>query len=340
MCPPTLVAQALVLRCCLDRGVPAEAKLATSGLAEEQREFVLALRGLLAFGVLEHCLRMRVHVEFGVNRCGRRVGRWGRQGGQCEPEGKAADVASCAPQPCKLSLLPLADAGRYVHLHMCACPAEASHDSILRPRRSPNARKRLAVPYRAAHTPSERSEYARPDTALTLTALAYYKDGLSPGEFSDALHELLRRGQNEQRACFAEWLQLARRDVEDAGGHNGLLVIGAGCGCPAGCHLPGCCLRLPARPWLTCAALPCKAGGWRQLRHGLHCCALLVCHKLPSALGAGVLVPVDDVRKLDPTNAVQMGLAHSIFSHNMAGGCSPRAAWLGRKLQQAWGGGE
>lgn len=116
------------------------------------------------------------------------------------------------------------------------------------PCRSPNARKRLAVPYRAALTPSERSEYARPDTALTLTDLAYYKDGLSPGEFLDALHELLKRGQNEQRACYAEWLQLARRDVEDAGGHNGLLVLGrAVVGCLAA-HLPLTCLHCLAFP--------------------------------------------------------------------------------------------
>lgn len=46
-------------------------------------------------------------------------------------------------------------------------------------RRTPTARKRLAVPFRAAHVPSERAEYAQPDTALTLTALSYYYDGLS-----------------------------------------------------------------------------------------------------------------------------------------------------------------
>lgn len=72
-----------MLHCCLDRGVPAEAELEASGLAEEQREFVLALRGLLAFGVLEHCLRMRVHVEFGVNRCGSRLRATQGEGGPC-----------------------------------------------------------------------------------------------------------------------------------------------------------------------------------------------------------------------------------------------------------------
>ncbi len=45
--------------------------------------------------------------------------------------------------------------------------------------RSKLARKLLAVPYRAAHKPSERSEYSQPDTALTLTDLAYYDEGLS-----------------------------------------------------------------------------------------------------------------------------------------------------------------
>jgi hypothetical protein len=39
------------------------------------------------------------------------------------------------------------------------------------PCRSPAAKKRLAVPFRAADTPAERSEYAQPDVALLLTVL-------------------------------------------------------------------------------------------------------------------------------------------------------------------------
>jgi hypothetical protein len=38
-------------------------------LSAEESECVLALRGLLGFGVLEHCLQLRVNVNFGINRC-------------------------------------------------------------------------------------------------------------------------------------------------------------------------------------------------------------------------------------------------------------------------------
>lgn len=65
------------------------------------------------------------------------------------------------------------------------------------------------MPFRAAHVPSERSEYAHPDTAIALTTLAYYEDGLSMPQLLDTLRELLRLGQNAQRDHYAEWLQLA-----------------------------------------------------------------------------------------------------------------------------------
>ena len=49
--------------------------------------------------------------------------------------------------------------------------------------RNTSARKRLAVPFRAAQMPTERSEFAQPDVALLLTHLSYYNDGLSRAEF-------------------------------------------------------------------------------------------------------------------------------------------------------------
>ena len=64
---------------------------------------------------------------------------------------------------------------RVVAMHPChhgACQPATAH-----PRRLPSARKRLAVPYRAAQMPSERSEFAQPDVALLLTAISYFKDG-------------------------------------------------------------------------------------------------------------------------------------------------------------------
>jgi hypothetical protein len=53
-------------------------------------------------------------------------------------------------------------------------------------RRLPRALKRMAVPFRAADTPDERSEFG-PDVALLLSHLDYYDDGLSKEELKAAL---------------------------------------------------------------------------------------------------------------------------------------------------------
>ncbi len=82
--------------------------------------------------------------------------------------------------------------------------------------RSVTARKRLAVPFRAAHTPSERSEFAQPDVALLLTTLAYYHDGLSRSEMLAAIEVLLGMGLNAQRSHYTEWLELSWDGI-DAG---------------------------------------------------------------------------------------------------------------------------
>jgi hypothetical protein len=87
----------------------------------------------------------------------------------------------------------------------------APQPTILYVRRTPAACKQLAVPFRAAHNPSERSEYAHPDTALTLTTLAYYSDGLSEEQLEDTLAALLRLGLNAQVECYREWLKLVEK---------------------------------------------------------------------------------------------------------------------------------
>jgi hypothetical protein len=74
----------------------------------------------------------------------------------------------------------------------------------------------LAVPFRAADTPSERSEYAQPDSALVLTTLAYYADGLSFQELLEALRVLLSLGASAQRSHYDEWLAVAREDPKAA----------------------------------------------------------------------------------------------------------------------------
>ena len=84
--------------------------------------------------------------------------------------------------------------------------------------RSPEARKRLAVPFRSAHTPAERSEFAHPDISLLLTSLSYAHTGLQLPEFEQALQVLLAMGPNAQRAIYGEWLDLSRPGIP-AGAH-------------------------------------------------------------------------------------------------------------------------
>jgi hypothetical protein len=79
-------------------------------LTPQDRKDLLALRGLLAHGVLVHFLKRRFRVDYGIK----------------------ADAV-----------------------------------------------KRMAVPYRASDTPSERSEFSHSDSAILLTYLSYYYQGLN-----------------------------------------------------------------------------------------------------------------------------------------------------------------
>lgn len=110
-------------------------------LPEDQRNDVLALRGLLAADVLFHCLLKRHRVNYGVARPGK---------------------------------------------------------------------KRLAVPFHAADTPSERAEFAHPDCALCLTTLAYYSDGLTREELREAVKKLQELGKTAQRTFYAGWFDLSK----------------------------------------------------------------------------------------------------------------------------------
>lgn len=76
------------------------------------------------------------------------------------------------------------------------------------PRRASSARKRLAVPFRAAHMPSVRSEFSHPDVALTLTTLSYYYDGLSRVQVLEAVSTLLAQDGEVPGSWFAEWRKL------------------------------------------------------------------------------------------------------------------------------------
>ena len=72
----------------------------------------------------------------------------------------------------------------------------------------------MAVPYRAAHTPSERSEFAQPDVALLLTHLAYRYDGLTLPEFTAAVDRLLH-GLGKEAAAdhYREWVGLSAESI-------------------------------------------------------------------------------------------------------------------------------
>jgi hypothetical protein len=81
--------------------------------------------------------------------------------------------------------------------------------------RLPSACKRLAVPFRAADTPSERTEYAQPEVALVLTFLSYYYDGLTRDELRAALEQLMGMGLNAQEEIYNDWLQLSQQSITE-----------------------------------------------------------------------------------------------------------------------------
>ena len=116
---------------------------AAGDINQLQLDQLLATRGLLATGLLEHCLSRRHRVDYGV------------------------------------------DARR-------------------------GATRRVAVPYRASDTPSERAEYAQPDTLILLTHLSYYHSGVSRADLKEAVTVLLTLGQYAQKAEYALWLDSAR----------------------------------------------------------------------------------------------------------------------------------
>ncbi|GMF56711.1 unnamed protein product [Phytophthora fragariaefolia] len=99
---------------------------------------LLALRGLVAFGVFEHCLEKRYRVNFGLPAPGTRA-------------------------------------------------------------------KKIAIPFRAADVPSERSEFSHPDVCIVLTLLGYYHGGLASDEIRSAFRVLLRLDISEQHQQYDRW---------------------------------------------------------------------------------------------------------------------------------------
>eukprot|EP00979_Chaetoceros_neogracilis_P004738 scaffold823_cov145-Chaetoceros_neogracile.AAC.3 len=78
-----------------------------------------------------------------------------------------------------------------------------------------NSRKKLAVPYRGADMPSERSEFSHPDCAMLLSILAYYSSGLSKNDLKAAFASLLRKGCNFKKSTYENWLSESRIRMEE-----------------------------------------------------------------------------------------------------------------------------
>lgn len=96
--------------------------------------------------------------------------------------------------------------------HDATCCLGAQRISIsvhLNQHRSTKARKRIALPFLAADTPSERSEFAQPDVALLHTVQSYHHDGLSRSEIQQAFEKLLSLGTNAQKTHYEGWLKLS-----------------------------------------------------------------------------------------------------------------------------------
>ncbi|KAI9096946.1 hypothetical protein DFS34DRAFT_621986 [Phlyctochytrium arcticum] len=82
--------------------------------------------------------------------------------------------------------------------------------------------KRMAVPFRAANVPSERSEFNHPDVSIMLTTLAYYYDGLSKENVRSALKSCLGMGLPAQQRYYTDWIQPIKADLTQ----NELEMIG------------------------------------------------------------------------------------------------------------------
>ena len=79
----------------------------------------------------------------------------------------------------------------------------------------PGGKKRLAVPYLAADTPSPRSDFGHPDIALTFTTLSYYYDGLSDEQVLKAFARLQDLGREAQGALYGQWYALSLPLMEE-----------------------------------------------------------------------------------------------------------------------------
>ena len=69
----------------------------------------------------------------------------------------------------------------------------------------------LCSPYTALCCP-----IPQPDTLIIFTLLAYYDDGLSRAEISEAALKLLQQGPSARKAEYDLWLESARPTMSEA----------------------------------------------------------------------------------------------------------------------------
>ena len=75
-------------------------------------------------------------------------------------------------------------------------------------------KKRLAVPFRGADTPSERSEFTHPDIAICLSIIAYYEDGLTKDQVVEAFATLLKCSEKAKQHHFECWFKLSKQNMK------------------------------------------------------------------------------------------------------------------------------
>eukprot|EP00899_Mesostigma_viride_P003650 jgi/Mesvir1/13286/Mv16551-RA.1 len=147
-------------------------------------------------------------------------------------------------------------------------------------------KKRLAVPFRAHNQPSDRSEWAHPDAALMLTALAYYHDGLTLGEMTECLRTLVGMAPSTQADFYNGWLAICERPRRDIASTT--LVAGS-----AGVQRSSSDL-LP----LVEERSKSEGKGWSEEE-------------------VEEWAAIDMVEKVDLTNAVRLALIHRKLGRNM-----------------------
>ena len=73
------------------------------------------------------------------------------------------------------------------------------------------SRSMLAVPYRAKDSPSPRAEFGHTDTAICLTCLSYYYEGLTDAQLGDCFEQLFKTDNPNQE--YEEWIKDCHNDL-------------------------------------------------------------------------------------------------------------------------------